>query len=53
MVRIFSVALLFFISTNYVYGSTETIKIYAGSGDGQAGVGTDEAQLTWAAARAY
>ena len=33
--------------------SAETMKIYAGSGDGQAGIGEHEVQVTWNAARSY
>ena len=33
--------------------ATQTIKIYSGSGDGQAGIGTDEGQYNWEDARTY
>jgi hypothetical protein len=35
------------------YAATQTIKMFAGSGDGQSGINNTEAQTTWSAARSY
>jgi hypothetical protein len=50
----FLLAFLIFVAVpNMSFAATETIRIYAGSGDGLVGVGTFEALDTWSAARSY
>jgi hypothetical protein len=44
---------LFLINPGGVDAAVETVRVYAGTGDGQSGVGTDENQTTWYAARNY
>ncbi|USN91836.1 MAG: hypothetical protein H6782_03100 [Candidatus Nomurabacteria bacterium] len=45
--------LLLLITPKFSEASTQTIIVYAGSGDGQVGIGETENQTTWSDARSY